>query len=50
MFFGLLNILTSFQDYNDQILTQKLDIFIIVYINEILIYMNNGSLGHMTNI
>ena len=35
MFFGLLNILDTFQKYVNKILTEKLDIFIIVYLDDI---------------
>ena len=38
--FGLFNALTSFQDYINKILAEKLDIFIIVYLYNILIKMN----------
>lgn len=37
MLFGLLNILDSFQDYINKILAEKLDILIIMYLNNILI-------------
>ena len=36
--FGLSNVLASFQDYINKILAKKLDIFIIVYLNDIFIY------------
>ncbi len=38
MLFGLTNIQTTFQSYINKILIKKLDIFIIVYLNNILIY------------
>ena len=38
MFFGLSNALANFQRYVNKILAEKLDIFIIVYLNNILIY------------
>lgn len=37
MFFKLSNTVTSFQDYINKIHTKKLDVFIIVYLNNILI-------------
>ena len=36
--FGLSNAPASFQDYINQILARKLNIFIIVYLNDIFIY------------
>ena len=41
MLFGLSNALTSFQDYINKILTEKLDIFLVVYLDDILIYTKN---------
>ncbi len=41
--FGLSNAATSFQDYINKILIEKLDIFIIVYLDNILI--NTEDLG-----
>ena len=37
MFFGLSNAPASFQDYINKILAKKLNIFVIVYLNDILI-------------
>ena len=34
-----INILGSFQDYDSKILVKKLDIFLIVYLNDIIIYI-----------
>ena len=45
--FGLSNALASFQSYIDKILTKKLDIFIIVYLDDILIYIEHLSQGHV---
>lgn len=39
--FGLSNILASFQDYINKILVEKLNIFDVVYLHNILIYMKN---------
>lgn len=36
--FGLFNALASFQYYINKILAKKLDVFIIVYLDKILIY------------
>lgn len=37
--FGLSNTLASIQDYINKILDEKLDVFVVVYLNEILIYI-----------
>ncbi len=36
--FGLSNAPASFQGYINKILAEKLDIFVVVYLNDILIY------------
>ena len=41
MLFGLSNVLASFQDYINKILTKKLNVFVIVYLDNILIYTKN---------
>lgn len=41
MFFDLFNISISLQKYINKILTKKLSVIIIIYINNILIYNNN---------
>ena len=38
MLFGLFNVLASFQAYINNILAKKLNIFVIVYLNNIFIY------------
>ncbi len=38
LLFGFSHIPASFQDYINKILAKKLDIFIVVYLDEILIY------------
>ena len=43
MLFGLTNALASFQGYIIKILTEKLDIFVIVYLNDILIYTEDNG-------
>lgn len=47
MFFGLSNISTSFQGYINKILTEKLDIFVIIYLDDILIYAEDPGKDHM---
>ena len=47
MLFGLSNTRASFQGYINKILAEKLDIFIIVYLDEILIYTEDQGLGHV---
>ena len=41
MSFGLSNAPASFQGYINKILIKKLNVFIIVYLNDILIYTKN---------
>ena len=41
MLFGLSNALATFQEYVNKILAEKLDIFVIVYLDNILIYTEN---------
>ena len=41
MSFGLSNTPAIFQGYVNKILAKKLDIFIIVYLDDILIYIKN---------
>ena len=41
--FGLSNNSTSFQGYVNKIFAEKLDVFVIVYLNNILIYTKNAS-------
>ena len=47
MFFGLINILAIFQDYVNKILVKKLNIFIIIYLNNILIHISNEKKGYV---
>ena len=42
MSFGLINILAKFQGYINKILAEKLDIFIIVYLDDIFIYIEDN--------
>ena len=41
MLFGLFNALASFQSYINIIFTEKLDIFVIVYLDDILVYIED---------
>lgn len=43
MFFSLFNIPASFQGYINMILARKLDFFVIVYLDNILIYTNKAD-------
>ena len=47
MFFGLSNAPASFQGYINKILAEKLDIFVIVYLDDILIYIEDQGQGHV---
>ena len=47
MLFGLTNVLASFQRYINKILAKKLNIFVIVYLDDILIYVDNDGDGHV---
>ena len=42
-----MNAPASFKGYINKILTEKLDIFIIVYLDNILIYTNDDGNGHI---
>ena len=48
MSFGLMNALASFQEYINKILAEKLDIFVIMYLDDILIYTDNDGDKHVT--
>ena len=47
MLFGLSNAPANFQGYINKILTKKLDIFIIVYLNGIIIYTKDPGQAHV---
>ena len=47
IFFGLTNAPASFQRYINKILTEKLDIFVIVYLDDILIYTKDDRDSHV---
>ena len=44
--FGLSNALPSFHGYINKILAKKLDVFVIFYLDEILIYTKDKGHGH----
>ena len=46
--FDLTNVPASFQGYINKIFVKKLDIFIIVYLDNILIYTDDNGDGHVT--
>ena len=48
--FGLSNIPASFQNYINKILAKKLDIFVIVYLNDIFIYIKNLGQAYVNDI
>ena len=45
--FGLTNVLGSFQGYVNKILAEKLNIFVIVYLDDILIYTKDPGKAHV---
>ena len=47
MSFRLPHALARFQDYINKILADKLDIFVIVYLDDILIYIEDPGQGHI---
>ena len=47
MSFNLTNTSISFQEYINKIFVEKLNIFVIVYLDDILIYTNNDGDGHV---
>ena len=47
MLFGFSNTPASFQGYVNKILAKKLDVFVIVYLNHILIYTENAGQGYV---
>ena len=48
--FGLSNLLASFQGYINKILAKKLDIFVIVYLNDIFIYTKDSCQAYVNAI
>ncbi len=47
MLFGLTNMPTMFQNYINKILAEKLNVFVIVYLNDILIYIESKNIEHV---
>ena len=47
MLFGLINTLVSFQGYIKKIFAKKLGIFIILYLDNIFIYIDDNGNGHI---
>ena len=45
--FGLSNVPASFQYYINKIVAEKLDIFVIVYLDDIFIYTKDLGQGHI---
>ena len=45
--FGLSNASATFQDYVNKILAKKLDVFVIVYLDNILIYIKDPGQPHV---
>ena len=45
--FGLSNAPASFQGYINKILAEKLDIFVIVYLDDIFIYIKDPGQGYV---
>ena len=45
--FELFNIPASFQSYINKILAKKLDVFVIVYLDNIFIYIKDLGQGHI---
>ena len=45
--FGLTNTSASFQGYINMILAKKLDIFVIVFLDDIFIYTEDDGGGHI---
>lgn len=48
--FGLTNVLATFQNYINKILAEKLDVFIIVYLDDIFIYIKNKREKHIETV
>ncbi len=45
--FGLTNAPTTFQSYINKILAEKLDVFVIVYLDDIFIYTKSKGKKHV---
>ena len=47
MLFGLINALASFQEYINKIFAKKLEIFVFLYLDDILIFTDDDGDGHV---
>ena len=47
MLFELTNAPATYQDYINKILSKKLDIFVIIYLDNIFTYTKNKRKGHV---
>ena len=45
--FSFFNALATFQEYINKILAEKLDIFVIIYLDDILIYIKDSGQPHV---
>ena len=45
--FRLSNVPASFQSYINKVLVEKLDIFVIIYLDDIFIYTEDQGKGHV---
>ena len=50
MLFDLINAPTSFQGYINKFVVERLDIFVIMYLDDILIYTGDDGDGHVAAI
>ena len=50
MLFGLSNTPASFRGYINKILAKKLDIFVIIYLDDIFIYIKKPGQTHMNTV
>ena len=48
--FGLFNVPANFQGYINKILAEKLDIFVIIYLDDIFIYTEDQNQAHVNAI
>ena len=48
--FRLSNVSASFKDYINKILAEKLNIFVVVYLNDIFIHTKDQGQGHIKTI
>lgn len=47
MLFGLFNAPATFQGYINKILAKKLNVFIIIYLDDILVYIEDPGQAHV---